>query len=41
MPVHLDLLNTGSLKPQVIAVVGQRADLLMIAVITHADDGNL
>lgn len=39
--LHLDLLNTGSLKPQVIAVVGQRADLLMIAVITHADDGNL
>jgi len=38
---YLDLLNTGSLKPQVVAVVGKRADLLMIAVIAHADDGNL
>lgn len=38
---YLDLLHTRPLEPQVEAVVGERADLHVVAVVTHADDGDL
>lgn len=38
---YLDLLHTRPLEPQVEAVVGERADLRVVAVVTHADDRDL
>ena len=37
----LDLLDARLLEPQVEAVVGQVADLLVVAVVAHAHDGDL
>lgn len=39
--VHLDLLQPRPLEAKVEAVVGQRADLHVVAVVAHADDGDL
>lgn len=37
----LNLLHAWSLEAQVEAIVGQRADFLVVPVIAHADDGDL
>lgn len=38
---YLYLLHTGPLETQVEAVVRKRADLHVVAVVTHAYDGDL
>lgn len=38
---NLDLLHPRPLEAQIEAVVGQRSDLGVVTIITHADDGNL
>lgn len=39
--VHLDLLQPWPLEAKIEAVVGQRPDLHVVAVVAHADDGDL
>ena len=38
---RLDLLNTGTLEPQIEAVVGETADLLVVPVVAHRYYRNL
>lgn len=39
--VYLDLFDSRPLEAQIEAVVGQWPDLLVVAIVAHADDGNL
>lgn len=41
MCVYLDLFHSWPLESQIKAVVSQRADLHVVTIIAHADDGNL
>ena len=41
MFLYLDLFQSGPLEAQIEAVVGKRPDLRVVAIVTHADDGNL
>ena len=38
---YLNLFHPGSLEPQIKAVIGQRPNLLVVPVVTDADDRNL